>query len=97
MSMWVRHNQTPADRRHVKGLVLLRDQRRLCQGRDSVPPLGNVGTKLERVRKGLLTEQQTFWWDSTALEECRGQLMMSATNAKEKWQVWLGVHTGVTA
>lgn len=28
-------------RRHVKGLVLLRDQRRLCRGRDPVPPLEN--------------------------------------------------------
>lgn len=63
------------DRWHGKGL--LRDQRRLCQDRDPVPPLGiQIG------------KRQTFNWilnggvtgrGPKAVEECRSQLVMSAT------------------
>lgn len=46
------------DRRHGRGL--LRDPRRLCQGRDPDPSLGNLESKLQsnRLLTGLLTEVQ---------------------------------------
>lgn len=49
------------DRRHGKDLVLLRDQRRLCQDRDTIPALKNLGFKLEKCRKGLLNGHTGVW------------------------------------
>lgn len=84
------------DRRHGKGL--LRDPRLLCQGRDPVPPPGELGIQIGK--------RQTFNWTLNrgvtgrgpkALEECRSQLVMSTTVRGKRSARCVGVPDGITA
>lgn len=84
-------------RRHGKGL--LRDPRRLCQGRDPVPPLGNLGSKLQsnRLLTGLLTKGRLGGVLRRQKSAGVSQLVMSATVRGKRSARCVGVPDGITA